>query len=95
MVGRPFIIWARIQMKIFYMRAGTDVTACSSLANNSRPTCKGISPPLKQQTLNGDIILIHAGVDPRRKDRFYDHLDELLIWLQSRGYRCVRLDELL
>jgi peptidoglycan/xylan/chitin deacetylase (PgdA/CDA1 family) len=49
----------------------------------------------QQQTLEGAIILIHAGVDPRRKDKLYNHLDELLSWLQSKGYRCVRLDELL
>src|SRR6185437_12878988 len=54
-----------------------------------------IMESLKQQTLDGDIILIHAGVDPRRKDKLYNHLDELLTWLQSKGYRCVRLDELL
>ncbi len=54
-----------------------------------------IMESLKQQTLDGDILLIHAGVDPRRKDKLYNHLDELLTWLQSKGYRCVRLDELL
>lgn len=50
---------------------------------------------LKQARLNGAIILIHAGVDPRRKDKLYNHLDELLIWLQANGYRCLRLDRLL
>ena len=54
-----------------------------------------IMESLKQQALNGGIILIHAGVDPRRKDKLYDHLDDLLIWLRSNGYHCVRLDKLL
>lgn len=45
--------------------------------------------------LNGTIILIHAGVDPRRKDRLYNHLDELITWLQAKGYHCRRVDELL
>lgn len=45
--------------------------------------------------LNGAIILIHAGVDPRRKDRLYNRLDELITWLQAKGYRCRRVDELL
>jgi hypothetical protein len=58
-------------------------------------TSSQIMESLKKQSLNGAIILIHAGVDPRRKDKFYNHLDELLIWLQKNGYRCVRLDELL
>ena len=45
--------------------------------------------------LNGAILLIHAGTDPRRKDKFYDHLDQLLIWLQSNGYQCVSIPKLL
>ena len=45
--------------------------------------------------LNGAIILIHAGTDPRRKDKLYDHLDQLLAWLQSNGYQCVSLPRLL
>jgi endoglucanase len=45
--------------------------------------------------LNGAIILVHAGVDPRRKDRLYTRLDELIVWLQSRGYHCVRVNDLL
>jgi endoglucanase len=44
--------------------------------------------------LNGAIILVHAGVDPRRKDRLYTRLDELIVWLQSRGYHCVRVNNL-
>ena len=41
--------------------------------------------------LNGAIILIHAGTDPRRKDKLYNRLDELLSWLQSGGYRCLSI----
>jgi peptidoglycan/xylan/chitin deacetylase (PgdA/CDA1 family) len=46
-------------------------------------------------SLNGAIILIHAGTDPRRKDKLYDHLDSLLAWLGSKGYRCVTIPRLL
>jgi endoglucanase len=42
--------------------------------------------------INGAIILIHAGTDPRRKDKFYTHLDQFLTWLQSRGYKPTRID---
>jgi len=45
--------------------------------------------------LNGAIILIHAGTDPRRKDKFYDHLDDLLGWLRSNGYQCLSIPQLL
>ncbi|NUM76914.1 polysaccharide deacetylase family protein [candidate division KSB1 bacterium] len=45
--------------------------------------------------LNGFILLIHIGTDPRRLDKFYLHLDELLAALHEKGYRCKRIDELL
>jgi peptidoglycan/xylan/chitin deacetylase (PgdA/CDA1 family) len=47
------------------------------------------------QGLNGFILLIHIGTDPRRTDKFYLRLDDLLSELQSKGYRFVRIDELL
>jgi peptidoglycan/xylan/chitin deacetylase (PgdA/CDA1 family) len=45
--------------------------------------------------LNGFILLLHIGTDPRRKDKFYLRLDELLAALHEKGYRCKRIDELL
>lgn len=45
--------------------------------------------------LNGFILLIHIGTDPRRKDKFYYRLDELCNELKSRGYTFVTLDTLL
>ncbi len=36
--------------------------------------------------LNGFILLLHIGADPRRPDPFYRHLDSLLHRLKSRGY---------
>ena len=45
--------------------------------------------------LNGAIILIHAGTDPRRIDKLYDRLDQLLGWLDVNGYRCVPIPKLL
>ncbi|MBV9988501.1 MAG: glycoside hydrolase family 9 protein [Chitinophagaceae bacterium] len=45
--------------------------------------------------LNGVILLIHAGTDPRRKDKFYDRLDELIGYLKEQGYTFKRIDELL
>lgn len=45
--------------------------------------------------LNGFILLIHIGTDPRREDKFYLHLDKLLAVLHEKGYRCRRIDELL
>jgi endoglucanase len=45
--------------------------------------------------LNGVILLIHAGTDPRRKDKFYNRLDELIGYLKKEGYSFKRIDELL
>ena len=45
--------------------------------------------------LNGFILLIHVGTHPDRKDKFYRRLDDLLDYLQQKGYVFVRVDDLL
>lgn len=45
--------------------------------------------------LNGFILLLHIGTDPRRTDKFYNHLDELITYLQQNGYDLVTIDNLL
>ncbi len=45
--------------------------------------------------LNGFILLIHIGTDPRRTDKFYAQLDRLIKGLKSKGYRFVRINKLL
>lgn len=45
--------------------------------------------------LNGFILLVHIGTDPRREDKFYHRLDELVSELQSRGYLFLTITELL
>jgi endoglucanase len=45
--------------------------------------------------LNGFIMLIHVGTDPSRKDKFYNYLEKLLVFLKAKGYKPVRVDELL
>ena len=45
--------------------------------------------------LNGYILLLHAGVDPRRTDVFYKKLPALLKTLKQRGYQLERIDDLL
>ena len=49
----------------------------------------------REAGLNGSILLIHAGTDPRRKDKLYNRLDELIRYLKKEGYRFKRIDELL
>lgn len=45
--------------------------------------------------LNGFILLFHIGTDPRRTDKFYLYLPDLISRLKDKGYRFVRIDELL
>ncbi|MFA3784049.1 glycoside hydrolase family 9 protein [Melioribacteraceae bacterium 4301-Me] len=45
--------------------------------------------------LNGFILLIHPGTDPRRKDKFYDMLNNLISELKMKGYKFVSLVEML
>ncbi|MBT1704122.1 glycoside hydrolase family 9 protein [Chryseosolibacter indicus] len=44
--------------------------------------------------LNGSIMLIHIGTDPRRKDKLYNHLPQLIKHLKSKGYQFKRIDQL-
>jgi len=49
----------------------------------------------KEKGLNGFILLLHVGTDPRRNDKFYHRLPELLLWLRSKNYQTVSINELL
>lgn len=41
----------------------------------------------KTYGMNGFHLLIHPGVSPKREDKFYLHLDELINYLQEAGYK--------
>ncbi|MFN7822026.1 MAG: glycoside hydrolase family 9 protein [Bacteroidota bacterium] len=45
--------------------------------------------------LNGAIILIHVGTDPRRKEKLYHELGDIIRSLRQKGFRLRRVDELL
>lgn len=44
---------------------------------------------------NGSIILVHADTDPRRKDKLYGRLKELIVLLKKAGFSFKRIDQLL
>lgn len=46
------------------------------------------------EDLNGYILLIHLGTDNRRRDKLYDHLDDLIEQLKAKGYSFKRIDDL-
>jgi peptidoglycan/xylan/chitin deacetylase (PgdA/CDA1 family) len=41
--------------------------------------------------MNGFIFLSHIGTDPRRTDKFYNKLDQLIEYLKDRGYSFNRI----
>lgn len=48
-----------------------------------------------EKGMNGFILLVHIGTDPRRKDKFYDRLGELIVELKKRDYQFVSIHQLL
>ncbi len=49
----------------------------------------------KVNGLNGFMLLLHIGTDPRRKEKFYTLLPQLISYLQNKQYEFVTVDELL
>ena len=49
----------------------------------------------KPKGLNGFILLLHIGTDPRRKDKFYLLLPKLIEYLKHNGYELNKIDNLL
>jgi peptidoglycan/xylan/chitin deacetylase (PgdA/CDA1 family) len=49
----------------------------------------------KPSGLNGFILLLHIGTDPKRVDKFYNRLPELIKYLKAKGYQFQRVDQLL
>ena len=49
----------------------------------------------REHGLNGHLLMIHLGTDPRRTDKFYDRLPDIIRTLTKRGYRFVSLPTLL
>lgn len=45
--------------------------------------------------LNGFMLLLHIGTDPKRTDKFYTRLPELIDYLKKEGYILVKIDDLL
>lgn len=61
---------------------------------SSEDILKGLYEKEQKEGLNGYIILIHIGTDPRRKDKLYDHLPSLIHSLEEKGYQFHRIDQL-
>lgn len=49
---------------------------------------------LRPAGLNGFMLLLHFGTDPKRTDKLYRRLPELIRFLKANGYELVRVDQL-
>ena len=49
----------------------------------------------KPSGLNGFILLLHIGTDPKRTDKFYKRLPELIKYCKAKGYHFQTIDRLL
>jgi peptidoglycan/xylan/chitin deacetylase (PgdA/CDA1 family) len=49
----------------------------------------------KPAGLNGFILLFHIGTDPRRTDKFYNQLQQLIVYLKRKGYEMTTINNLL
>jgi peptidoglycan/xylan/chitin deacetylase (PgdA/CDA1 family) len=58
----------------------------SSIVNYEKQSSSG---------LNGFILLVHIGTDPRRTDKFYLMLPDLITLMKRKGYQWVKINELL
>ena len=56
---------------------------------------KSILDKESKSDLNGFILLMHVGTDPKRTDKFYNKLDLLTGKLQREKYKFVKINELL
>lgn len=45
--------------------------------------------------LNGFILLVHIGTDPKRTDKFYNRLPQLIAVLKAKGYHFQTVEEML
>lgn len=49
----------------------------------------------KLRGLNGFILLVHIGTDPKRTDKFYYRLPRLIKYLKAKGYQFQTVNQLL
>jgi len=83
-----------IEVVSFTPGTGTNADYTYQGMGESYKSSRDILQTLFQKNLNGSIILVHAGTDPRRKDKLYIRLPEIIEKLRTDGYNFVRIDEL-
>ena len=86
-------VWAnQTGLKMVNISSGTIVNQDWTIPEKGKPyyssdsLMKNLVSFEERKGLNGYILLIHPGTDPRRKDKFYLRLDSILNYLEDRKY---------
>jgi endoglucanase len=94
--------WAKNSgVTMINMSSGTNTNQDWTVPEEGKPyfSSDSLMQSLKKyetrKNLNGYILLIHPGTDPRRTDKFYLRLDEVLKFLESRNYRFRSFSEII
>ncbi len=78
--------------QIGYLEDDVKVAVCISSCQLRSPGACFMH--IRQVTVTGGATDLD-GMNPKRTDKLYNRLDELIKELKNRGYRLVRIDELL
>ncbi len=84
--------YAEMGVKLFSFTPGTGTNAdytwpeMGAAYKSSEQLLESLHSFEIKHTLNGIILLIHAGTDPKRKDKFYTHLPAIISELKAKGY---------
>jgi peptidoglycan/xylan/chitin deacetylase (PgdA/CDA1 family) len=86
-------IWSKnTGLELVNISSGTNTNQDWTIQEKGKPyfSSDSLMKSLKmyetRRNLNGYILLIHPGTDPRRTDKFYLRLGEVLDFLKSRNY---------
>ncbi len=85
--------WTRqIGLKLVNISSGTITNQDWTIPEKGKPyfssdsLMKNFFSYEKKKGLNGYILLIHPGTDPRRTDKFYLRLDSIITFLENKNY---------
>jgi endoglucanase len=94
-------LWAKAYgLKIVENSSGTITSQDWTFPDKNKPyyssesLMKNLIAYEKKKGMNGYILLIHPGTDPRRKDKFYLYLNDILNYLESRKYSFITFSDI-
>ncbi|PRY99856.1 glycoside hydrolase family 9 protein [Marinilabilia salmonicolor] len=95
--NKDVVAWSRnLGMEVVSFTPGTGTNAdytTPGMANykTSRELLDQLWRFEEKNGLNGALLLVHPGVHPDRKDKFYNYIGDIIDELRNRGYRFEKL----